>query len=84
MENIKIQQSPRVEVDINTLADIRDVVIDMSLPVEERRKSYLRQIRNPRLYRCEDTVVRVSFAEGGPSLEERLRQYLLSRPGMAL
>jgi hypothetical protein len=71
-------------VDISELADIRDVVIDTTLPVEERRKSYLRQIKNPRLYRCGDTVVRVSFADNGPTLKDLLQQYLLSGQGIRL
>ena len=71
-------------IDINELADIRDVEIDPSLPQEERMKSYLRQIKNPRLYRCGDTVVRVSFADTDVTFEDRLVQYLLSGKGLAL
>ncbi|MDR1320991.1 MAG: hypothetical protein LBK56_06150 [Gracilibacteraceae bacterium] len=77
MRNNLAAPNPFGEVDINTLADIQEVVIDMSLPLEERRKSYLRQIKNPRLYRCGDTVVRVSFADNGSTLKDRLKQYLL-------
>jgi hypothetical protein len=76
--------SPFGEVDINTLADIQDVVIDTSQSPEERRKSYLRQIKNPRLYRCGDTVVRASFSDSGCTLKDRLKQYLLSGQGMKL
>ena len=71
-------------VDIGLLADIRDVKIDPSLPKEERRKSYLSQIKNPSLYRCGDMVVRVSFSKDGPALEEALKRYLLSGQVMAL
>ena len=31
--------------------DIRDVKIDRSLPVEERMKSYVEQIKNPYLFK---------------------------------
>ena len=65
-------------ISIENLADIRDVVIDPSLPKEERRRSFLRQIKNPTLYRCGDMIVRISFADGGEKLEDRLKQYLLS------
>ena len=71
-------------VSIATLADIQDVEIDLTLPVAEKRASYLRQIRNPRLYRCGNVVVRASFARTGASLEDRLKQYLLSAQGLAL
>jgi hypothetical protein len=65
-------------VDINELADIRDVKIDTSLPKEERIRQYLAQIKNPFLYRCGDIIVRVSFANTDATLEDRLKQYLLS------
>ena len=84
MNSAAAMQKPYGDVDIDTLADIQDVVIDTSLPLEERRKSYLRQIRDPRLYRCDDTVVRLSFADNGSSLKDRLKQYLLSGQGMKL
>jgi len=71
-------------VNIEDLADIQDVEIDLSLPVEEKRKSYLRQIRNPRLYRCGDVIVRASFARTNATLEDRLKQYLLSVQGLAI
>jgi len=73
-----------ISVNINDLADIRDVEIDPLLPKTERQKSYLQQIKNPHLYRCGDMIVRVSFAKTGVTLEDRLKQYLLSGQGLAL
>ena len=73
-----------IPININDLADIRDVEIDPALSKEERQKSYLRQIKNPHLYRCGDMIVRVSFANTGVTLEDRLKQYLLSGQGLAL
>ena len=75
---------PDTPISIDSLADIRDVVIDPSLPKEERRRSFLRQIKNPNLYRCGDMIVRISFADSGEKLEDRLKQYLLSGQGIAL
>lgn len=63
---------------IDGLADIRDVVIDPALPAEERMESYLRQIGNPYHYKCGDMTVRVAFAQTEATLEDRIRQYLLS------
>jgi len=71
-------------IDISTLADIRDVVINPALPKEERQQSYLQQIKNPYLFRCDDMVIRVSHANTNASLGERLKQYLLSGQGLAL
>jgi len=71
-------------INIDELADIQDVRIDMSLSKEERMESYLRQIKNPYCYRCGDMIVRVSFADTDATLEDRIRQYLLSGQGMDL
>jgi hypothetical protein len=71
-------------ININDLVDIRNVVIDPSLPQEERMKSYLRQIRNPSLYRCGDMIIRVSHGKTGVTLKDTLKQYLLSKQGLAL
>ncbi len=67
---------------IDGLVDIRDIVIDTSLPVAEKKKSFYRQIKNPKYFRYDDTVVRVSFMDSGPSLQERIMQYLLSGQSM--
>lgn len=45
------------------LIDIRDVKIDKSLPIEERVRSYVRQIKNPYLFKVGNTIVRVSYAD---------------------
>jgi len=81
LKGYSLQTKP---ININDLADIRDVEIDSSLPVEEKKRSYLRQIKNPHLYRCGNIIVRVSFANTGATLEDRLKQYLLSRHGLVL
>ena len=47
---------------LDSLVDIRDVKIDQSLPVEERMKSYVEQIKNPYMFKVGKTVVRVSYA----------------------
>lgn len=78
-------QSDRKDAaNLEDLADIRDVRIDTSLPKEERIKSYLEQIRNPYLYKCDDVIVRVSFADTDATLEDRMKQYLLSGACSAL
>jgi len=72
------------KINIDELVDIRDVKIDPSLPVEEKKKSYLQQIKNPYLYRYDDTIIRISFANNGIKLKDLLVQYLLSKQGMSL
>ena len=63
-------------VDPDTLVDIDDVVVDASLPREERIRSFLAQIRNPYCFKCGDMVVKISHADTDVTLEERMEHYL--------
>lgn len=56
--------------DLSDLVDIRDVVIDKTLPQEERIKSYVEQIKNPYCFRVGDVKVRVSYANKDQSLND--------------
>ena len=71
------------DVDIHTvnpedLVDINDVEINRDLPIEERILDFVKQIRNPYLYRCGKAVVNVTFADTKDTLEGKLKDYLLS------
>ena len=50
------------EKNLSELVDIRDVVIDKKLTLEERVKSYVEQIKDPYCFKVGDVVVRVSYA----------------------
>lgn len=63
---------------LNDLQDIRDVVIDQTESKEKRMKSFIKQIKNPYMYKCGDIVVKTSFADTNISLEERLVQHFKS------
>lgn len=63
-------------VDRNTLVDIRDVKIDRSLPLEERVRSFVEQIKNPYCFRCGDAVVKTSFLDTDVTLEDCVESYL--------
>ena len=43
----EMQSVDIMTVDINSLADINDVVLNPDLPKEERAKEFIRQIKNP-------------------------------------
>lgn len=69
------------EVDIRTvdkdvLTDIREVEIDRSLPLDDRKKYYLEAVGNPYAVRVGDMKVRVQFAEKGASFEEAFENML--------
>jgi len=60
------------------LVDIRDVVIDKSLPLEERVRSYVEQIKDPYCFKVGDVVVRVSYADKDKSLTDSFTSMIAS------
>ena len=60
------------------LVDIRDVVIDKSLTLEERVKSYVEQIKDPYCFKVGDVVVRVSYAGKDKSLTDSFTSMIAS------
>ena len=58
------------------LVDIRTVAVDKSLPRQERLNDYIRQIKNPFLYKCGKFIVRSRFLKKGPSLEDSLQRMM--------
>ena len=79
-----MEAMPSTQINIDSLADIRCVKIDLSLPVEKKKQSYKQQIVNPNLYRYGDMVIRVSYGNLGIRMKDLIIQYLVSRQGMSL
>ena len=63
---------------LDSLVDIRDVKIDRSMPVEERMKSYVEQIKNPYMFKVGSTVVRVSYANTQATINDNFVNLLAS------
>lgn len=63
-------------VDINTLTDLGDIVIDTSLSVDEKLASFARQTKNVYVNRIGDYVVKVSFQKEGAGIDEKMEEYL--------
>lgn len=72
MKNIPLDR-----VDVDSLADIKDVSVDKSLSREERIAEFVRQIKNPYCFRCGKYIVKARFADNGVSLEDCLQSILL-------
>ena len=62
---------------LDSLVDIRDVKIDRSLPVEERMKSYVEQIKNPYMFKVGNTIVRVSYANTTQTINDNFVNLLM-------
>ena len=67
LKNIGIEQC-----EPDQLVDLRSVSIDKSIPVPERMRSFVKQIKNPYLFKVDDITVKVEFSSG-KSLEDSLR-----------
>ena len=59
------------------LVDLKSVSIDKNLPVSERMRSFVKQIKNPYLFKVDDITVKVEFSSG-KSLEDSLLTFLLA------
>jgi hypothetical protein len=66
------------EKNLSELVDIRDVVIDKSLSLEERVRSYVEQIKDPYCFKVGDVVVRVSYAGKDKSLTDSFTSMIAS------
>ena len=66
------------EKNLSELVDIRDVVIDKSLTLEDRVRSYVEQIKDPYCFKVGDVVVRVSYAGKDKSLTDSFTSMIAS------
>ena len=76
MEHAHTYAVPQIPAD-GELADIRDVSVDPNLSREERIAEFLRQIKNPYLFKCGKFTIRAKYADNGVSLEDCLKQILI-------
>ena len=66
------------QVDRSALKDIKDVVIDTTMPCKDRIKSYIEQIGDPYCYLDSGIVVEIGYTDTQVSLHERLVSYASS------
>jgi len=61
------------DINIDDLVDIRTVKVDQTLSYEERLVEYVRQIKNPYLFKCGKYVIRAKYRKDGRSFQDSLR-----------
>lgn len=64
------------KVDIDTLSDLRDIEVDTSWPVERKLKAFAEQTDNIYLNRIGDYIVKVRFQKSGPTIDDKMAEYL--------
>lgn len=62
---------------LEELTDIGKIRIDRKKSVEERKRQYLNQVKNPYLVKAGDTMVKIRFANNGVSFEDAFENLLL-------
>ena len=62
---------------LEELADIGKIRIERKKSVEEKKRQYLNQVKNPYLVKVGDTMVKIRFANNGVSFEDAFENLLL-------
>ena len=57
------------------LVDIRDIKLDTTLPLLERKKSLIRQLKNPYQFKYKNIIVNIEFI-GSDTIEQKLMQFI--------
>lgn len=65
-------------LELSTLINVEQVVIDQNLPVMERMMEYLEKVKNPYCFLCGEIPVKICFMENEIELAKRLKEYFLS------
>lgn len=50
--------------DINTLVDLRNILIDDTQSVPQRVSAFFQQVHNPYLFKVDDVIVKVKYSNG--------------------
>jgi len=75
----KLQEMAAVDirrVDSNSLTDLRDIVIDTKKPVPQKLASFAEQTQNVYVHRIGDYIVKVRFQKEGPTIDDKMEEYL--------
>lgn len=70
-------------VDIRTVrpedvVDIRQIKIEEGLSQQEKRREFIRQVKNPYCFRVGNVIVKARYSWNGVSLNERFEELVMS------
>ena len=71
-------EKKKMDNPLDELVDIRTVHVDRSLPLEERMRSYVEQVKDPYCFRVGNVKVRVSYAGKDNTLNDSFSTMLRS------
>ncbi len=67
LNSFELEQCRKTEIhscDVNSLADLKNISIDIKKSGNERIISFVEQVKNPYLFKVGDTVVKVVYGNG--------------------
>ncbi len=64
------------KIQADELVDIRTVTVNNELPKEERIADFIRQIKNPYLFKCGKYTIKAVFSENGQTLENCVKSLI--------
>ncbi len=70
-----MKKRSRDTIDKDSLVDIQNVEVNSKLPVRDRVFDFIRQIKNPYIFRFGKTTVRISYADTEETFEEIMKGY---------
>lgn len=73
---VRMKDMDMRKADREALTDILEIEIDRDLSDTEKKREFIRQIRNPYLYKQGEYVVKLSFADTDATLTDRLKEYI--------
>lgn len=76
LKNVSIK-----DCDKNALTDILSVKIDSYKSKTEKLLDYISQVKNPYFFRLGDLAVKVTFEDGGKTLQEKFESLILANLG---
>jgi hypothetical protein len=77
----ELDRMSQIEIDTadkTKLVDIQTIKIDPLQSAAQRMENYLEQIKNPYLFLCGETAVRIRFEPEEKSLVNKLKNYFIS------
>ncbi len=72
-KDIELNEIDRTEID-----DIRNIKINKNLPVQERIVDFLKKVKNPYVFKVEDTLVKISFGTENVDVKQCLNNIVKS------
>lgn len=72
-KNIELKDIERTEVE-----DIRNIKVNKDLPIEERIVDFLKKVKNPYVFRVDNTLVKISFGTQNIDIKQCLNNIVKS------